>query len=390
MQAEIVMIGTELLLGQIVDTNASYIGRVLAENGINLYQKTSVGDNPDRIKQALDGALTRSDVILTSGGLGPTEDDITRDCIAELLGRPLEYRQDLFDHVAACFAAFRRPMTENNKRQAYAPQGVKSIHNPNGTAPGLIVEDDRGVIICMPGVPKELYPMLNDSVLPYLRSKYGMSGVIHSRVLKVCGMGESAIDDKIGHLIKNEKNPTVGVLASLDVVRIRITARAETRDAAEALIAPLDSKVRDLLPGLVMGADDDTLEGVVNVLLSERGWTLGVVETNTGGALAQRLTAVKANCFAGGMVLPLSKVAGSNPKMIAHAYADKVRADQGASCGLALIANPAAKTTAVVFVSPEDSYEWEMTHYGTDERGQVRGSVVALEQVRRWLTGVTV
>ncbi|MBI5094082.1 MAG: CinA family nicotinamide mononucleotide deamidase-related protein [Candidatus Hydrogenedentes bacterium] len=382
------MIGTELLLGQIVDTNASYIGRVLAENGINLYQKTSVGDNPERIKQALDAALTRSDVVLTSGGLGPTEDDITRECIAELLGRPLEFRQDLYEHVSACFAAFRRPMTENNKRQAHAPQGAKSIHNPNGTAPGLIVEDARGVIICMPGVPKELYPMLTDSVLPYVREKFGISGVIHSRVLKVCGVGESAIDDKIGHLIKNEQNPTVGVLASLDAVRVRITARAEDLDTANAIIDPLDAQVRELLPGLIMGVDDDTLEGVVNGLLSEKGWTLAVVETNTGGALVQRLTAVKANCFAGGMVLPLSKVAGSNAKMIAHAYADKVRADQGASCGLALIANPAAKTTAVVFVTPEDSYEWEMTHYGTDERGQVRGSVVALEQVRRWLAGV--
>jgi len=306
MQAEIVTIGTELLLGQIVDTNAAFIGQVLAENGINLYQKTTVGDNPECIRSALEGALGRSDVVLTSGGLSPTADDITRECVAQLLGRPLVFRQELYDQLAARFARFRFKMTENNEKQAMAPEGAIAIENPHGTAPGLIVEDDLGTVICMPGVPRELKPMLTDRVIPYLREKFGLRGVLQSRVLKVCGVGESRVDTAIADLIASQQNPTVGVLASPDAVHIRITARAQTLEEADGLIDPVDAAVHERLPGLVIGADDATLEQAVDTLLVDRGWRLAVAETHTGGMVAQRLTAAGVRCFAGGRILPTS------------------------------------------------------------------------------------
>jgi nicotinamide-nucleotide amidase len=384
MQCEIIMIGTELLLGQIVDTNAAFMGQVLAENGMNLYQKTTVGDNSVRIKEALNAALDRSDVILTSGGLGPTEDDITRDCIAELLDRPLEFRQDLYETLVALFERFRYVMTENNKRQAYAPRGAIAIPNPNGTAPGLIVEDARGTIVCMPGVPGELKPMLVDSVIPFIRNRFGVTGVIHSRVLKVCGIGESRVDAAIGDLIKFQQNPTVEVLASPEAVRIRITARANTVEEADGLIDEVDAKVRERLPGLVMGVNDATLEQVVDDLIRARGWRLAVAETATGGIIAQRFTSRGATAFVGGLVTPVSSVAS------VQGLADAARRHFGSECALALAADPDGNRTSVCFAAPEGQATWDIAYFGLGERSQLRTATIALEYVRRHLTGVRV
>ena len=257
MQSEILMIGTELLLGQIQDTNATYMARALATSGINLYWKTTVGDNAARINDALRLGLERSDAILCSGGLGPTVDDITRDCVAEVMGMPLEYHDDLYQVIAERFRHRNRPLSENNKRQALLPRGAVPIHNPNGTAPGLIAESDKGVIICMPGVPHELKPMLDTVVIPYLCWKFNIHCTIHYRVLKVYGMGESRVDDAISDIINNNSNPTVGLLASRDAVRVRITACAATKDDAETLIEPIDALVRQRLEGLASGMDYD-------------------------------------------------------------------------------------------------------------------------------------
>ncbi len=380
------MIGTELLLGQIVDTTAAFMGTTLAENGISLFQKTTVGDNPERIRRALEGALQRSNVVLTSGGLGPTEDDITRECIAELFDLSLEFRQDLYEQLAARFAQFRRPMSENNRKQAFAPRGAVAIKNPNGTAPGLIVGDSRGVIIAMPGVPGELKPMLVDSVIPYLREQFGIAGVIRWRVLKVCGVGESSVDTAIGHLIRTGQNPTVGVLASPDAVRIRITARADSVEEAEQLIDTVDIQVRALLPGLIMGVDDETLEGVVDGLIDARGWRLALAETQTGGMLAQRLSAADAKSFAGGHVLP-SAAPEDEPLATARGMAEEARARFKADCAIGLHFDHATHKTTGLFVCPDGDVHWEASYPGTDTRSQMRVAVVSLEQVRRFLTG---
>lgn len=390
MQAEIVMIGTELLLGQITDTNAVFMAKTLAENGINLYQKTTVGDNRERIVRVLDEALSRADVVLTSGGLGPTADDITRECVAELCGRPLEFRQELFDQLAGRFVRLRRPMSENNKKQAYAPRGAIAIANPNGTAPGLIVEDARGVIICMPGVPHELQPMLTDSVIPYLRRRFGLTGVLHYRVLKLCGIGESAVDAAIADLVDTQENPTVGLLASPDAVRVRIAAHADTREEADALIDQTDAEVRRRLPGLVMGVDDDTLEGMVDDLLTERGWKLAVSETWTGGMICRRLTTAGARSFVGGTVLPGSVLPAQNPRQAATALAEKTQAQWQSDCALSTVAVPGAGYGIAVFLSPNGVQEWEISFARTDELSQLRSTVTCLEHIRRQLAGVVV
>ncbi len=391
MRAEILMIGTELLIGQINDTNATHIAQVLAENGINLYQKTTVGDNRERIMAALDGALTRSGVVLCSGGLGPTEDDITRECIAELLGRPMEFRQELWDTVLERFMHVRIHITENNKKQATLPAGAIAIDNPRGTAPGLIVEDPRGIIICMPGVPHELKAMLRDDVMPYLRRHFDMSGVLHYRVLKVCGMGESRVDALIQDLIAQHDNPKIGLLASPDAVRIRISARAANVDAAEALIAPVAEAIEERLPGGIMGRDRDTLEGVVDQLLVDRGWRLYLHEITTGGMIAQRLTAAGARAFAGGTVGTATEIADvENVEEFAFDRASGSLLDSGSDCGLAIVPDPQERRSIAALVTPESRITWDVGDFAQGDRNQLRATVYALEQLRRTLLGVPV
>lgn len=389
MQTELLMIGTELLIGQVQDTNASFMGQLLAENGINLYQKTTVGDNRERIMAALDSALQRAGVVICSGGLGPTEDDITRDCVADLLQRPLYYDENLFQELCGRFRHIRLQITENNKKQAFLPAGATAIANPNGTAPGILVEDTRGVVICLPGVPGELKPMMANFVIPYLRKRFGISGLLHSLVLKVCGMGESRIDSLIGDLIVHGSNPTVGLLASPDAVRIRIMARAADVPAAEALIAPVDVEVRERLAGAVMGYDPESLEQVVDRLLQERGWSLGVVETSSGGIICQRLTAAGARMFRGGRVYPVESFSAMGKESTLD-ISRRFLLEFSVNCVLALASVPAEQRSEAAFVSPQHAETWAIGAFGAGERNQIRMAVVALEQVRRILLGLTI
>jgi nicotinamide-nucleotide amidase len=380
MHAEIVMIGTELLLGQVIDTNAAVIGQTLAENGIPLYRKTTVGDNQERLLRVLDEALQRSDVVLCSGGLGPTEDDLTRECVAELLGRPLEPRDDLLRQLEERFEAIGRKMTANNLKQAMLPRGAQAIPNPHGTAPGLIVDDPGGIVICMPGVPSELGPMLTEQVLPYLRERFGIQGVIHSRVLKVCGMGESQVDQELAALIAASSNPTIGLLASPEHVRVRLTARAPSREEADALIVPLEQQVRQTLQGGVFGADEDTLESIVDALLGARGWTLAVAESWTGGMLARRLVSAGAGSFVGGVVAP-----GNAGRCQLDVAREILLHYNRATCALAVGAEAESGLGCVACITPTGDETWRLRRAETSELGQVRGAVGALEWFRRLL-----
>lgn len=390
MQAEILMIGTELLLGQIEDTNATFIARTLADNGVNLFQKTTVGDNRERINTALRNALDRSDVVLCSGGLGPTEDDLTRDCVAEVLDRPLEYHEEIFAHIEGMFARYRLKLTENNKKQAMVPRDAYIIQNPHGTAPGLLVDDERGVVVCMPGVPRELKPMLTEKVVPWLREKFRLDQLIHYRVLKVCGLGESHVDHAIGDLIAESENPTVGVLANPMAVRIRIAAKAKTRDEAEALIDPVDREIRKRLPHLIMGVDDDTIESVTDELLRMKEWTLAVAETASGGAMARRLTQAETTQFAGAEVHRIETLDLSDPSQTARGLAEAVRDRFHAACGLAVVSDPDAGSTLVTLAHPDGVEEWAFGRAGTSDIMQDRVATVALEFLRRFLVGAPV
>jgi nicotinamide-nucleotide amidase len=235
--AEIVAIGSELLLGQIVDTNSAWMAQRLTALGVNLYFKSVVGDNPARMKEVISRALERADIVITSGGLGPTQDDLTREIVAEVTGRKLIQDHGMLEQVEEHFRRRGRTMTPNNIRQSYMPEGAIPIKNPNGTAPCFIVEDPRGIIYSLPGVPVEMKWLFENEVEPYLREKFNLAEVIHYRVLKIVGIGESAVDDKVGHLIANLSNPTVGVLALPGQVDVRIAAKAANRDEAMKMIA---------------------------------------------------------------------------------------------------------------------------------------------------------
>jgi nicotinamide-nucleotide amidase len=295
--AEIVAIGSELLLGQIVDTNSAWMAQRLTALGVNLYFKSVVGDNPGRMRDVIARALERADIVITSGGLGPTQDDLTREIVAEVTGRKLILDDGLLEQVEEHFRRRGRTMTPNNRRQGYMPEGAIPVKNPNGTAPCFIVEDPRGVVFSLPGVPVELKWLFEHEVEPYLRRKFNLAEVIHYRVLKIVGVGESAVDDKIGHLIANSSNPTVGVLAHPGQVDVRIAAKAANKDEAMRLIAPLETEVRSLLGNTVFAVDEETMEHVVGKLLRAKNKTVAVYEDLTCGQLAERLQTASSEHF---------------------------------------------------------------------------------------------
>lgn len=290
MHAEIVMIGTELLLGEIVDTNANRLALALRDIGLDLYYKTTVGDNLDRMTEVLDLALDRSDVIITSGGIGPTVDDVTRQAVANATGRKLVYSTELEAEIAARFSRFGRPMADNNKRQAYIPEGATPLTNPVGTAPCYLSEDvnGRGCIISLPGVPRELDHMMENTVIPLLIERMGGIKITRVRVLRTCAVGESNIDRGIGDLM-TEGNPTVGLAAHIGQTDVRITAKADTEEEADTLVAGMEEKLRERLGVAVYGVGKVTVAEVVGDLMQEKSLRLGVVDTLTGGQLARDL-----------------------------------------------------------------------------------------------------
>lgn len=290
MHAEIVMIGTELLLGEIVDTNATTLARALREIGLDLYYKTTVGDNEARITETLNLALERAEVVITSGGLGPTVDDVTRRAVANATGRPLVYSRELEGQIAARFRHFGREMKENNKRQAYIPEGSLPLHNPVGTAPCFLSEDidGRGFVISLPGVPRELEYMLSHKVIPLLVERMGGARRLKTRILRTCAVGESNVDRVIGDLM-NGTNPTVGLAAHAGQTDVRLVAKADTDEEAEALIAPLEAEIRQRLGVAIYGTGDQTVPEVVGQLLEQHNLKLAIVDTLSRGQVGQKL-----------------------------------------------------------------------------------------------------
>jgi nicotinamide-nucleotide amidase len=290
MHAEIVMIGTELLLGELVDTNANRLAKMLREIGLDIYYKTTVGDNEARITEVLNLALDRSDVIITSGGIGPTVDDMTRPAVASATGRKLVYSIDLEAQIAERFRSFGREMAENNKRQAYIPEGALPLTNPAGTAPCFLSEDvrGRGFIISLPGVPRELEYMMQNTVLPLLVDRMGGARVTRIRILRTCAVGESNVDRAIGDLM-TARNPTIGLAAHAGQTDVRITAKADTEAEADTLIASLEAEVRRRLGVAIYGVETETVPDVIGQLLTKKQMKLGVIDTLTGGLLTRNL-----------------------------------------------------------------------------------------------------
>jgi len=345
--AEIITTGTEILLGDIVDTNAAWIAQQVREVGVNLYYKTTVGDNEPRIRGVLEMSLARSDILLITGGIGPTADDITRDAIANATGRPLVRNAEIVEKLAERFARWGNTMTENNLRQADIPEGATIIPNPVGTAPGFMTPDlrhGRGArIIAMPGVPREMKRMMTESVLPYILTLTGGVGVIRRRILRTVGIGESALDTQLGELM-NAANPTVGLAAHLGQADIRIASRAASADEAEALLDQMEVHVRERVGQYIYSStQDESVETVVVRLLQETDATVALLETSSAGAIAERLRAVEN----GGERVVDARVGESvddsvddsvDEAQVSRIAAD-LRASSGATYGLAILSS---------------------------------------------------
>lgn len=350
MKAEIIAIGSELLLGQIIDTNTNFIARCLAENGIELVRTSLVGDNLDRMKEVIKDAVQKQDIVITTGGLGPTEDDLTREAISEVFGRPLIFQPHLMEQIEAIFKRRGFRMSENNKKQAYIPEGSIPIENPKGTAPGFIFESNEATVISIPGVPSEMEFLMKDRVIPYLRERFGIKEqVIKYKVLRVCGLGESAIGLQIKDLMRESKNPVIGTLASTGDIKIRITAKADTHGEAMVLIQRMENEIRQRLGILIYGVDEETLQGNIVKMLEKLNFKLSVVETITGGIISQKLANTESNSFCNSVILQskrsLKEFLGisedefkfliNNPKDLTANLSQKVRDKSKTDFGLA-------------------------------------------------------
>ena len=302
MNAELIAVGTELLLGEISNTDGQYISQKLASLGINVFYHTVVGDNPARLEKVLEDASRRSDLVITTGGLGPTYDDLTKELICKVFGRKLVLHEESLARIEAFFTDRGKPMTENNIKQAYLPEGCTVFANDWGTAPGCAFETENCTVAMLPGPPRECRPMTDLRLVPYLASKG--DGVIYSDSVRICGMGESAVEDILRPIMENAVNPTVAPYCKLGEVELRVTAKAESEAAAKALTAPVVEKIKEILGDVVYGVNIDNLEQAVVAELKEKGLTLATAESCTGGLVSKRITDVSGSSevFLGGVV----------------------------------------------------------------------------------------
>ncbi|MCY3702872.1 MAG: competence/damage-inducible protein A [Rhodospirillales bacterium] len=384
MRCEIVAVGTELLLGQIVDTNSSWMGGQLAQAGIDSHFQVKVGDNQARIVDTIRRALDRSDAVILCGGLGPTQDDITREAIAEVMGVALVRDDAMGEKIRRGFEARGRRFTENNLRQADCPVGASFIPEMPGTAPGLVCPLGKQVIYAVPGVPFEMREMMAGTILPDLKRRAGVTAVIKSRVLKSWGETESRLAELLAvriDALDRAGNPTIAFQASgIEGLKIRITAKAENAEAAEAIIAREEANVRGIVGDAIFAADEQTMESAILDLLRERGLSLAVAESVTGGLVGARLTAVPgaSDVFRGALVSYASEVkfdvlgVPEGPVIsadAAEAMARGVRERLGADVGIATtgVAGPAEREG-----HPHGTVFLGLAHGGSAEAVQVR------------------
>lgn len=290
MVAEIIAVGTELLLGEILNSDSQFLAQELSKLGIDVFYQTVVGDNEARLTQTIQTALSRSDLVITSGGLGPTHDDITKETLAAAMGVEMKLDEACLRDMEAYFARLNRPMAQVNVKQAVMPVGCIVLKNNNGTAPGGIIEKDGKIAIFLPGPPNEIVPMYHESVAPYLAAK--SEEILFSKTLRIIGIGESSVEEKLSDFMRASTNPTVAPYAKTDEVTLRITAKCKSEDEAAALIAPAEEKIRAVLGDAVYGVDDDTIFAAVCRLLKEKNMKIAFAESCTGGLLAEKLTSV--------------------------------------------------------------------------------------------------
>jgi competence/damage-inducible protein CinA-like protein len=388
--AEIIAIGTELLLGETADTNTHYIARVLRSLGIDLFRAQTIGDNAGRIAESIREALERADIIITTGGLGPTVDDPTRQAVANAVGSPLEFHPELWDQITARIARYGRNPTENQKRQAFIPRDAIVIENPVGTAPAFVVEIpipagnlvaggvlQKKAIVSLPGVPREMETLITEAVVPYLRKHFHLNSVLKIRTLHVSGLGEGAIDDRIGDL-ETMVNPTVGLAAHSGLVDIRLAAKAGTEAEADQMIAAVEKDLRTRLGENIFGSDDSTLEGVILDLLAQKGWTLACLEINLEGRLIKRLEQAGHPAFRGGQQLEMKP---EDLLIQMTSFARQIGANT--ALGVVYACQDEKQEVFNYLISPRGTIEWHLSYGG--HPGNARGWVVnmALDWLRR-------
>lgn len=410
--AELIAVGTELLLGNIANTDAQMISQGLSQLGINVYYHTVVGDNPQRVRQAVDIARGRADILITTGGLGPTCDDLTKVAVAQAFGKELVYHEPSAQRIRERFAQRGTPVTENNFQQAMVPEGCTVLDNDWGTAPGVAFQADGTHVLMLPGPPRECEMMFRHRALPYLQQL--ADGVIASRTVKTFGIGESAAEALLRDLMNALHNPTLAPYAKPTGTELRITAHAPTREEALRLIAPVEEQVKAILGDKVIGVDVDSLEEVCFALLKDRGLTVGTAESCTGGLLAKLLTDLpgSSSVFRGGVVSYTNGVKagllgvpqdlldryGAVSPQVAEAMARGAKAALG--CDIALsttgVAGPDAddrgNPIGLVYLGLAWGDQCRVTEFraGPVERERVRrqAAQTALDLLRRHLTGL--
>jgi nicotinamide-nucleotide amidase len=405
MQAEIITIGTELLLGQIVDTNAAFLARQLAAVGFDVYRQTTVGDNVGRIVDAVGTALNRCDFVITSGGIGPTVDDKTREAVAEATGQKLRMDPALLRHIAAFFERRGWELGENNPLQAYIPEHATPVHNPVGTAPGFIVKYQGSYVVSLPGVPRELYYLMEHTVLPFIQKEFGLETVIKTRILRTAGSGESYIDRRIA-VLETAANPTVGLAAHPGAVDIRIAAKAKDDLVVSQMLDDMETRLRDILGDMIYGVDEETIAGAVVKQLLELDLKLALVETNTGGSVARRLTGVPDGLSvlkqsltmslegAGEALLPNAKGPITLSAASAEILAARIQADTVGGIGMAIIGDedpavgPYSERTGNTYIAVSGSdgtRDGQLPFAGISADARTRTTNFALDLLRRYL-----
>ena len=403
MVVELVTTGSELLLGQIVNTNAAYLAAELNRLGFDVRYQTTVGDNRGRMEETLRHALGRADIVITSGGLGPTRGDITKEVSAKVFGRNLVSEPSCVERLKSYFARMGREMTENNLRQAMIPEGAHILVNHAGTAPGVAMERDGKLLVNLPGPPSELKDMFRRSLKPYLSEKYGFSAVICSRVLNTSGIGESMLETKIDDLILAQGNPTLALLVRPEGVIIRVTAKAADEAAALRLIEPVEREIRARVGEYIYAVDDEPIEAVLGRTLSARALTEAAAESCTGGLVTSRLTDIAgSSAYVKGAVVSYTdevkagqlgvdremlRAEGAVSEPVARAMAEGVRRVLGADFGVSVtgLAGPGGGTETlpvgtvyVAVAGPEGTAAEKHVFGGSRRQVKYRASQAAL------------
>ena len=381
MRAEIVSIGTEILLGEIIDTNSAYIAERLPALGIDVYYKHVVGDNLGRLASVIGAARERADIVITTGGLGPTEDDLTREAVALVHGEQTAVDPELEVWLRGLYQRRGAIMPERNIKQTWLIPSARAIPNPRGTAPGWWVERDGKIVVSMPGPPSEMNRMWEEEVAPELLKRHDGT-VLIKRTLKTAGIGESNVDEILSPLLKSE-NPSIGLYARADGVHVRMGAKAPTQEEARALIAPMEKEMRELLHPYVWGTDDDTFEKVLGEVLAERGLTIAVMESCTGGLLADTITNVPGSSryFRGGLVAYATEVKeamGVDPAVIAKygVYSDETAIAMAKAIRERLGADIGIGTTGVAGPEPDGDHPVGEVHIAIDGGGKIPDQVL--------------